>query len=318
VSKDIQKKVTDKILNLMKNGQFVWSKEWSGEIKMRLPKNGLTNQVYKGVNFWNLAIESQERGFLTGEWVTFCQLQDLSKKRDKQLKIKKGSKGESVIFYKLLKNSKEDEKTKELKTFEIPLMKYSTVFNLSQIEGLEAEILEKNNIKNSINDDFNIDLSPLDFKFENAPQMRACYNSHTDMILLPMREQFKTLTAYYATTFHELIHWTGHESRLNRKLGNAKDSKEYAYEELIAEFGASFLCAQYGIDYETQHAAYLKSWLNVLENDESLLFKAIAQAQKAADFILNKLTVDEELEAAKENLTENEINEILENESKND
>lgn len=307
MSKDIQKKVTDKILNLMKNGQFVWSKEWSGEIKMRLPKNGLTNQVYKGVNFWNLAIESQERGFLTGEWVTFCQLQDLSKKRDKQLKIKKGSKGESVIFYKLLKNCKEDEKTKELKTFEVPLMKYSTVFNLSQIEGLEAEILEKNNIKTSINDDFNIDLSRLDLKFENAPQMRACYSSSTDVILLPMREQFKSLTAYYATTFHELVHWTGHESRLNRKLGNAKDSKEYAFEELIAEFGASFLCAQYGIDYETQHAAYLKSWLNVLENDETLLFKAIAQAQKAADYIMEKLNpIDEQLEAARKNLTENE------------
>lgn len=295
MSKEIQKKVTDKILNLMKNGQFVWSKEWSGEIKMRLPKNALTGQIYKGVNFWNLAIESQERGFLTGEWVTFCQLQDLSKKRNKQLKIKKGSKGESVVFYKLLKSAKQDEETRELKTFEVPILKYSTVFNLSQIDGLEAEILEKNNIKNSFNENFDIDLSPLDFKFENAAQMRACYNSSTDVILLPMREQFKSLTAYYATIFHELVHWTGHESRLNRKLANAKGSNDYAFEELIAEFGASFLCAQYGIDYETQHAAYLKSWLEVLENDESLLFRAIAQAQKAADYIIGKLDRTDEI-----------------------
>lgn len=296
-NKEIQKIVTEKILSKMREGKLVWSRDWSGEKKFSMPYNGLTKAMYKGVNFWSLLVESEEKGFLSGNWVTFCQIQDLAKTKGYTLEIIKGSKASKVVFYRLIDLETKKDATDESKKV-LPILKYSNVFNFSQVKGLEAEVLEANKINSEIKINAEkVNFNKLNATIVNAPQVRAFYNSVSDVVTLPMISQFQNESAFYATSFHELIHWTGHESRLNRDLKNKFGSKEYAFEELIAEFGASYLCASYGINYETQHAAYLQSWIEALESDETMLFKAIGQAQKAADYVLNLLNASEAQES---------------------
>ena len=126
-----------------------------------------------------------------------------------------------------------------------------------------------------------------------APIDRACYQPTEDKILMPKKEQFKTQEGFYSTLFHELSHWTGHKSRLNRKKGNKKGSQDYAFEELIAELSASFICCHLGFEYSTQHSAYIKDWLEVLKEDKKAIFKASSQAQKATEFILSSWKKEE-------------------------
>ena len=105
---------------------------------------------------------------------------------------------------------------------------------------------------------------------------------------MPRKHQFKTQEGFYSTLFHELSHWTGHQSRLNRKKLNKPGSKDYAFEELIAEISASFLCCHLGFSYSSQHSAYIESWIKVLKEDKKAIFRASSQAQKATEFILGK------------------------------
>ena len=127
-------------------------------------------------------------------------------------------------------------------------------------------------------------------KVEFRLQNRACYARHTDSILMPKAEQFFTHADYFSTLLHEVVHATGHESRLNRE-GITKPSKTfgdpvYAFEELIAEMGSAFLCAQLGVFGDVQHDSYIKSWLEVLKSDKKALFRACRHAREASEFLL--------------------------------
>ncbi|MCZ0932731.1 MAG: zincin-like metallopeptidase domain-containing protein, partial [Oligoflexia bacterium] len=126
-------------------------------------------------------------------------------------------------------------------------------------------------------------------KIAFAPIDKACYLPEEDKILMPQKEQFKTGEGFYSTMFHELSHWTAHKTRLNRPIKNSRASKAYAFEELIAEISASFICCHLGFEYSTQHSSYVKSWLEVLKEDKRSIFKASSKAQKATEFILGKL-----------------------------
>ena len=115
----------------------------------------------------------------------------------------------------------------------------------------------------------------------------AGYQPKKDRILIPKKLQFKTQEGFYSTLFHELSHWTGHKSRLNRKVDNRFGSKDYAFEELVAEISASFLSCHLGFRYETRHSSYVNSWIKVLREDKTAIFRASSLAQKATEFILN-------------------------------
>ena len=106
---------------------------------------------------------------------------------------------------------------------------------------------------------------------------------------MPKKEQFKTQEGFYSTLFHELSHWTAHKSRLDRPIKNKRGSKVYAFEELIAEISASFICCHLGFEYSTQHSAYVKDWLEVLKEDKKAIFRASSQAQKTTEFILGNV-----------------------------
>jgi antirestriction protein ArdC len=272
--------ITNRILEKMKTGQVPWRKPW----RFQPPRNLVSNRPYHGINLLLLTLNVFESPY----YVTFHQAKQLGGS------IKKGEHGTPVVFWKLLEpvNTKtEDEKEK---TKVIPYLQYSTVFNLSQTEGIEAPINASQ------------PLAPLAVceqiieGFTDKPQTlytllpKAYYQPATDSIHMPAKTSFVNIEAYYATLFHEYIHATGHEKRLNRHAQENTNfdfgSKDYSREELIAELGSAFLSAEAQIDNSVidHNTAYLTSWLKVLEGDNKLIVYASAKAGKAVDYIRNK------------------------------
>ena len=281
VKKDIYQEITNQILSDFEKGLPVWEKPWKKGF-MGFPTNAFSNSFYSGVNTLILWLRQSNTGFETSQWLTFLQVKKLGGK------VKKGEKATQIVFYKKLVIT--DKESEEEKT--IPMLKTHSVFNLSQTEGLEPLIKKSSSKEKALFQDVKraeelIKKSQADIAF--APIDRACYQPIEDKILMPKKEQFKTQEGFYSTLFHELSHWTGHKSRLNRKKGNKKGSQDYAFEELIAELSASFICCHLGFEYSTQHSAYIKDWLEVLKGDKKAIFKASSQAQKATEFILGKV-----------------------------
>ena len=279
--KDIYQEITNQIISDLEKGLPVWEKPWEKGF-MGFPENAFSKSFYSGVNTLILWLRQSTTGFETSQWMTFLQVKKLGGK------VKKGEKATRIVFYKKLMIT--DEESEEEKT--IPLLKTHAVFNLSQTEGLGHLIKKFSSKEKPLFQDVKkaeelIKKSEADIAF--APIDRACYQPVDDKILMPKKEQFKTQEGFYSTMFHELSHWTGHKSRLNRKKGNKKGSKDYAFEELIAEISASFICCHLGFEYSTQHSAYVKDWLKVLKEDKKAIFKASSQAQKATEFILGNV-----------------------------
>jgi len=279
LKKDIYQEITNQIISDLEKGTPVWEKPWEGGFG-GMPINIFSKSFYSGVNTVILWHRQAELGAESSQWLTFRQAQTLGGH------IRKGEKATCVIFYK--KITVEDKETEEEKT--IPVLKTYSVFNLSQCEGLDR--LKKSPITKedrAFQDKEQAEelIKASGAKITFSAVDRACYQSRKDKILMPTKEQFKTQEGFYATMLHELSHWTGHSSRLDRKLGNRFGSKEYAFEELIAEISASFLCCHLGFRYSTQHSAYVKSWIKVLKEDKTAIFRASSLAQKATEFILN-------------------------------
>ena len=230
-------------------------------------------------------------------WLTFRQANQLG------ARIRKGEQGVQIVFYKLHErddhssangggsgdtNPAACRNTKRV----IPLLKSYTVFNASQVDGLPER--------------FQLPPTPPMWKPLDMAELllsgsgavikhggsRALYRPTDDTIQLPQKEAFSTPSAYYGTALHELCHWTGHSSRLNRVLGSRHGIEAYAYEELVAEIGAAFLCAHSGLAGRLEHASYVDHWLDALRRDKRLIFVAAGAAQKAADFVLGKAGLD--------------------------
>src|SRR4051812_31110238 len=124
---------------------------------------------------------------------------------------------------------------------------------------------------------------------DNPSEMRAYYVPRTDAVHMPARHRFVDAPHFFSTLFHELIHSTGHETRLNRTFGAHFGDELYSKEELVAEMGAAFLCAIAGIaneNTERNTTAYIRNWISKLEEDNRLIVHAAANAQRAVDSIL--------------------------------
>lgn len=278
---DIYQEVTDKIIKLMETHGSNWCKPWeSNGLASGLPFSTTTRAAYNGINILLLWAE----GYSSSEWGTFRAW------KAKGARIRAGENGTRCLFYKQLKIK--DEETGKQKV--IPMPKPFVVFNAEQVEGYEPEPIKT--------------LEPLEL-LDNAERFinntgavvhkvagdSAFYRPSTDDITVPLPEQFKgetteqRLHGYYGTMLHELTHWTGSKKRLDRLSGDPKDTRKesYAKEELIAELGAAFLCAELGIASEPRedHAHYLNSWLKALKDDKKLIVKAASQARKACDLL---------------------------------
>lgn len=276
LKQDIYQQVTNEIVKILETGVKPWEKPWKSGIVCRpIRHNGL---AYTGVNVLMLWMVAEAKGYEAPIWMTYKQAIELGGQ------VKKGEKGALVIYANsiVIKEESEEEETR------IPYTKSYNVFNVQQIEGLP----EKYYIKPEVI------FSPKE-RIEQAQNFfnktgavinhggnRAYYSPSKDKIQMPEFEKFNSAESYTTTLCHELTHWTGHKDRLNRLNSKILDKESYASEELIAEIGSAFLCADLSIKPMLEnHASYIDSWLKVLRNDKRAIFKASAQAEKAVSFL---------------------------------
>ncbi len=273
---DIYSTITNRIIEALSAGTAPWVKPWA---TLGAPRNAITGREYSGINTILLAMST----FSSNQWLTFQQAKQAGGN------VKKGEKGTTVVFFKPLtiKDKAEIENDKV-----IPLLKTFTVFNTQQIEGLP----EKFNVTTTAQINEFADNLAAESLLSQAGiiygHQKACFVPSTDEIYLPLKTSFKSIPDFYATALHELTHWTGHKSRLNRDFSGRFGDSAYAFEELVAELGAAFLCAHTGVNGQLQHESYIASWLKVLKNDKKAIFTAAAAARKASEF----LTVQDEQE----------------------
>jgi antirestriction protein ArdC len=261
-------------VSLLEQGTVPWHKPWT--VKTGLPRNLISKKPYRGINVFLLMAMSYE----SPHWLTFRQAIQLGGN------VKKGEKSCPVVFWKRMKN--EDQESDEPK--KAPLLRLYHVFNVAQCEGLKDAPGE---IQMPVTKPAEIVAKMPQPPVVKHGMAQAFYSPHEDCVGMPERERFDSEASYFATLFHELIHATGHEKRLNRASiseRNGFGSNPYCKEELIAELGSAFLCGYADIVDRTidNSAAYLEGWLKQFQNDRTLIVSAAAQAQKAADFILGR------------------------------
>lgn len=283
--KDVYTRVTERIISDLEQGIRTWMKPWSvehtaGRITKPLRHNGTP---YRGMNILLLWGEALAKGYAAPIWMTYKQAQETGGQ------VRKGEHGSLVVYANSITKTETNEKGEDTEC-EIPFMKGYTVFNVEQVEGLPEHYYAQP--ANPL---------PLSERIENADRFmantaatihhggnRAFYAPARDAIQLPPFESFKDKESYYATALHELTHWTKPKSRLDRDFSAKRFGDHgYAREELVAELGAAFLCAELGITPEVRedHAAYLGHWLTVLKEDKRAIFSAPAHAQRAADYL---------------------------------
>jgi len=267
----LYQQVTDKIIAELESGKIPsWVKNWSGEAGSDC--NVISKKTYSGINTIILGMS----GFKSPYWGTYKQWVSIG------AQVSKGSKGTHIIFYSPVENGSKITEAGEVKNYSYILKSY-TVFNADQVTGFEAPALPVPKVFNNI-----ACIEALTVNSGAKLQFggdRAYYSPSDDYVAMPHKTQFNSEASYYATLLHELAHWSGHKSRLDRDLSGRFGNEAYAAEELIAELSAAFLCARYSITGELRHSSYIASWLRVLKNDNKAIFKAAALAQKSADYL---------------------------------
>lgn len=268
--------ITARILESLGKGVVPWRRPW----RVDVPRNLVSGREYRGVNILLL----QSTRFESPHWLTFNQARDLGGC------VRRGERGCPVIFWKVT-----EEKTPRGAIEKSFLLRYYTVFNVAQTEGIEPPAVPSRKPFDPMAKCEEIVAaykSPPGIEYGGA---QACYLPALDRVRMPAKESFDSPAAYYATLFHELTHSTGAESRLKRK--GVVDpirfaTHGYAFEELVAEIGAAFLASQAGIasDVIPSSAAYIASWMKKLRNEPRWIVEASAQAAKAADHVLGKVT----------------------------
>jgi antirestriction protein ArdC len=282
---DVYTRITGKIVADLEQGVRTWMKPWNagntgGRIMRPLRFNGIP---YTGINILMLWAESVTKGFASPIWMTFRQATEL------EGHVMKGEKGSLVVYANAITRTEENDKG-EQEERSIPYMKGYTVFNVEQIEGLPETYYAKPQITTTpveriAHAEAFFASTKADIRYRGNS---AYYSADGDYIQMPVIEAFRDAESFYATLAHESAHWTKHPARLNREFGRKTWGDEgYAREELVAELASAFLCADLGLTPEVRedHAAYIGSWLKVLQNDKRAIFSAASHAQKAVDFL---------------------------------
>ncbi len=283
---DVYSRITNKIIADLEQGVKPWLRPWNaehtaGRITRPLRHNGIP---YKGINVVTLWAARTAKGYACPLWLTFKQAFELGGN------VRKGETGEGVVYAHRITRNETDAKREESERG-IPFLKGYTVFNAEQCDGLPAQYYGRAETPA---------LTPFDrikaadrFFAATGATIRhsgtqAYYAEGADIVQMPPFETFRDAESYSATLAHELTHWTKHSTRLARDMGRVKWGDEgYAREELPAELGAAFLCADLGITPEVRpdHAAYIASWLVTLKGDKRFIASAAGHAQRAADYL---------------------------------
>ena len=281
---DIYARVTDEIVRAIEAGVKLYEMPWHQGAGAGLPRNALTGNFYRGVNTVALWASGQVRGYGLPYWATFLQWEKLG------ARIRRGEKASVVVFYKREEPSTDDE-DREGPTGSRSILRGSFVFNAKQVDGWSYPVptYEDRTEKLQKVDHF---IESLGADIQYGSNM-AYYTRKFDRIYMPDRHRFidrATRTAtegFYSVLLHEHIHWTGHANRLNRDLSGRFADSAYAMEELIAELGAAFLCADLGISVQPRrdHAAYIANWLQVLRQQKTAIFTAASSATAACRYV---------------------------------
>jgi len=271
----ICERITNMVIEKLEQGVVPWHKPWSYDM---WPRNPFTKNRYSGINVFLLLLAGFDKPF----WMTYYQIHQLGGN------VKANEQGYPIVYWKLfeIKNQEGDEKF-------IPLLKQYTVFNIEQSTEINHSMFEATKGKVNTIDECEkvINQMPKKPKVEDCSS-RAYYNTNLDVIFLPPAHLFESTEAYYSTFFHELVHSSGHLSRLNRKSITEAvkfGTSNYSREELIAEIGASFLCAHCSIEDATvdNSIAYISNWTKRLREKKMMIITAAAQAQKAYEYVVN-------------------------------
>lgn len=279
---DLYQRITDRIIHALEQGTPPWVAPWLD--RTSIPSNLATGKPYRGINVLMLHMEAMDRGYPDSRWLTLKQANELGGK------VRKGEHGAPIVFFRLREIGEDNgEDTHGFDDPEpkrvIPMLKMYTVFNASQVDFLPER--------------FQLGQKPGWQPIGEAEELlyisgakirhggnRAFYSPSEDLIQMPPPAWFPEVERYYGVALHELTHWTGHPSRLARPLGRRHGIDAYAFEELVAEMGAAFLCAHCGLPARLEHASYIDHWLDALRQDKRLIFVAAGMAQKAADFVI--------------------------------
>lgn len=282
---DLHERITQQIIQAIEAGASDYRMPWNTRgSSASLPQNPVGKYEYHGINVLSLWAAQQLRAFTTGRWATYRQWLSIG------AQVRKGETGSPTVFYQPIMGDDDRETSVERPSAQGRsgrpfVLKMATVFNADQVDGFQPEHV-------ALPADQRQDMAEQVIKNSKARILwggeRACYLPTRDEIHLPHPEEFVSAEAYYGVAFHELIHWTGHESRCARDLSGRFGSAAYAMEELVAELGAAFLSAELGISSEPRndHASYISSWLNVLKRDCRAIFAAATNAGNAAYYIL--------------------------------
>lgn len=298
--------MASRLIAVMDQGVIPWRQTWKS---IGAPRNLVSNKAYRGANVFWLAIFGKK--YPTPYWMSFKQATELGGK------VKKGEHGIPVVFWKAYQAKDEPVEGQEETRSKRLIVRYYTVFNLEQTEGcrIPAGRMEALQMKDATADERNIDaVAEAERIFEEYRKAegigyvlggdRAYYRPATDEIHVPLPSQFSSLEEFHATRFHEVTHSTGVKKRCDRPGIVGFDhfgSHQYSEEELVAEFGASYLCSVAGIEREglvENSAAYIANWREKLTADPSILIMAAQRAQKSSDYVLGLRDVDPQQEVS--------------------
>ncbi len=275
---DVYAIVTNKIIEQLEKGTVPWQKPWT---EAGIPKNLTSGRAYRGINVMLLA----SLGYETNLFLTSKQLKTVGGS------IRPDAKPHIVVYWNYVE--KEGAETEETEQKKVPLLRYYTVFNIAQCDGVPTNMLPA---------PFTREVAPIPIcekivaDMPHKPRIqfkeqKAYYDPRKDFVNMPKQKTFTNDEAYYCTLFHELVHSTGHNSRLNRKdliQMSEFGSEPYSHEELVAEIGTCYLQSLAGLQGQfEQSAAYIQGWLKKLKNDRHFIVSASSHAQKAVDYIMN-------------------------------
>ena len=282
---DVYRTITDKIVQAIEAGagEFVMPWHTRGGVIAR-PTNAATSMRYQGVNVVALWAEAMVSGYTSGTWGTFRQWQKLG------AQVRKGARGTTIVFYKKVEPGEVPEDEEGPKGARL-IARASWVFAAEQVDGWEPPAVTPAEPA-AVLEGIETFVAATRAVIRHGGDV-ACYRPREDIIRMPDRARFvgsptsSPTHAYYSTLLHELTHWTGARHRLDRTFGERFKDQAYAFEELVAELGAAFLCGDLGVANEPRpdHAAYVASWLFVLEQDRRAVFAAARFASAAAAYL---------------------------------
>ena len=290
---DVFTTITANIASAIESGIRDFVMPWHGGIlSPTFPTNAATEKPYRGVNVVALWVDANIKRYISGYWASYKQWQSLG------AQVRKGERGSTIVFYKQLdQRTPDDQQPSGTEQEETETRRFvaraSHVFNCDQVDGWKAPVPK---VKSAvvINEEVAAFIQAIGADVRHSSQ-GAAYRRDGDYIEIPNPEMFvgtstsSPTEAYHSVLLHELTHWTGAPQRLNREFSKRFGDKTYAFEELVAELGAAFLCSAFRITNEPRpdHAAYISSWLEILHRDTKAIFTAASKAQEAAQYLFD-------------------------------